>query len=242
MNGLDAYHATRNLIESSFNHLTWYEDACTQCGFKGISQIWKEEPAWYFWMNQIDGTFLLRLHAEEPLADNQFISLSLHYFPDPDEEAYQTLSAGEKRLLSDENSFDQKTNSPQFETYEQFVSMFVVAEVGFVIDPDNQLRVLLYSSELPSEHPSRTFLDLLVTALNFQSKQHHQRIFTLQDGTVNTLILVYSAPVFQSFLQEFGLKEERLKDLSLDERFADWKQAAHMDVVCSMSGTCSCHH
>jgi len=242
MSGIDAYHATRNLIESSFSHLTWYEDVCARSGFKGISQIWKEDPAWYFWMDQVEGAFLLRLHAEEPVADHQYVSLSLHYFPDPDEVLYQSLSAGEKWLLSDEKTFDSETNTPKFEAYEQFVSLFVVAEIGFVIDADNQLKTLLFSSELSPQHPARTFLDLLVTALNFQTKQHHQRIFTLQDGALNTLMLDYSAPAFELFLNEFQLSLEQLKDISSHETFADWKQVAHMDAVCSMSGACSCHH
>lgn len=242
MSSIDAYHATRNLIESSFSHLTWYEEVCARSGFKGISQIWKEEPAWYFWMDQVAGAFLLRLHAEEPVADNQYVSLSLHYFPAPDEVLYRSLSVGEKWLLSDEKSFDRETNTPKFEAYEQFVSLFVVGEIGFVIDPDNHLQTLLFSSELPQDHPVGTFLDLLVTTLNFQSKHHHQRVFTLRDGSVKTLMLDYSTPVFEQFLDEFQLSLEQLEDVSSQECFADWKQAAHMDAVCSMSGACSCHH
>lgn len=242
MSGLDAYHVTRNLIESSFSHLTWYEDVCSRSGFKGISQIWKVDPAWYFWMDQVAGAFLLRLHADEAVGENHYVSLSLHYFPAADETLYQTLSAGEKWLLSDEQAFDRQTNTPKFESYEQFVSLFVVAEIGLIIDPDNQLKVLLFSAELPSEHPARVFLDLLVTALNFQSKLHHQRVLSLQDGGVRTLMLDYSTPVFENFLSEFHLNAEQLEDVSSQENFAEWKQVAHLDAVCTMSGACSCHH
>ena len=37
------------------------KDVCEKTGFKGISQVWKEDPAWYFWLNQVKGAFLLRL-------------------------------------------------------------------------------------------------------------------------------------------------------------------------------------
>ena len=242
MSGLDAYHATRNLVESSFSHLTWFEDVCSQSGFKGISQIWKEDPAWYFWMNQVDGAFLLRLHAEEPLAENQYVSLTLHYFPTTEDDTYQNLSAGEKWLLSDEDSFDRETNTPRFETYEQFVSLFVVAEVGLVIDPDNQLKLLLYSSEHDQNHPANEFLSLLMTTLNFQSKQHQKRILKMREDGVQTLLVDYSSAVVEQFLKEFNLEDVQFDDVSSDDEFTQWKRAAHMEAVCSMNGACSCHH
>lgn len=242
MSGIDAYSATRNLIENAFSYLTWHEDVCEQAGFKGISQVWKEDPAWYFWSDHVKGAFLLRLHAEEPIADNQYISLSLHYFPTVEEEAFQNLSAGEKWLLSDESIFDRETSTPQFEAYEQFISLFVVAEIGFVIDPDNLLLLLLYSSEKGENHPVYEFIDLLISSLNFQSKQHHQNAFLLQDGSVNTSILSYSEPAFQQFIDEFELDSELLEAIVPGSRLAKWLHAAHIDAVCSMNGACSCSH
>ena len=243
MSSIDAYHVTRHLIENAFSHLTWYEDVCSASGFRGISQIWKEEPAWYFWMKQVDGAFLLRLHAEEPLGDHLFVSLSLHYFPVPDETAYQGLSAGEKWLLSDEDVFDRETNTPQFEAYEQFVTLFVVAEIGLVVAPDNQLRVLHYSSEQNESHPANEFLDLLVRALNFQSKQHHLSAFMLEEDEVSTLFLNYSDAVFDDFLSQFHLDKALLEEVDRgDEKLNRWEHAAHLDAVCTMNGACSCHH
>jgi hypothetical protein len=242
MSSIDAYSATRNLIENTFSHLTWHETVCTQTGFKGISQIWKEEPAWYFWSNHVKGSFLLRLHAEEPIADNQYVSLTLHYFPRIDEGAYHGLSAGEKWLLSDESVFDQETNTPQYEAYEQFITLFVVAELGFVIDPDNQLQVLLYSSEKDANHPFNEFIDLLISSLNFLSKQHHQHAYSLQDGAMNTSFLSYSESAFHQFLDDFELDLEQLEDFVHSNKLAKWLHAAHVDAVCSMSGACSCSH
>ncbi len=242
MNALDAYQATRNLVESAFSHLTWYEDVCLQSGFKGISQVWKEEPAWYFWLNRVDGAFLLRLHAEESLADNQYVSLTLHYFPAPGEDLYQQLSAGEKWLLSDDAAFDRGTNTPRFEAYEQFVSLFVAAEIGFVIDPDNQLGLLLFSSAVDAGHPARQFLSLLVTACNFFFKRHQQHIFAMRQENVPTMLISYSASMLARFMAEFRLRRAQLEDISAEERFVAWKHAAHMKAVCSMTGACSCRH
>lgn len=242
MSGIDAYHATRNIIENAFSHLTWHEDVCEKTGFKGISQVWKEDPAWYFWMDHVRGGFLFRLHAEEPIADNQYVSLTLHYFPTVNEEVYHGLSAGEKWLLSDESIFDQETMTPQFEGYDQFISLFVVAEVGFVIDPDNHLQLLLYSSEKDEDHPVHPFIDLLISALNFQSKCHHQQAYSLRDGPVKTTFLSYSESVFQQFLAEFELDPEQIDELANDDKLDKWLHAAHMDAICSMSSSCSCSH
>lgn len=242
MSGIDAYHATRNIIENSFSHLTWHEDICEQTGFKGISQVWKEDPAWYFWVDHVKGGFLLRLHADETIADNQYVSLSLHYFPTADEEVYDSLSKEEKRLLSDESIFDNKTMTPQFEAYDQFTSLFTVAEIGFVIDPDNLLQLLLYSSEKGEGHSVHPFIDLLIIALNFQSKCHHQQAFLLRDGPVKTTFLSYSEPVFQQFLAEFELDLDLLEELTNDDKLDKWLHAAHMDSVCSLSSSCSCSH
>ena len=242
MSGIDVYNATRNLIENAFSYLTWHKTVCEQTGFKGISQVWIEDPAWYFWLEHVTGAFLLRLHADEPIVDNQYVSLSLHYFPTTEETAYQDLSIEEKRLLSDESFFDQETNTPNFEGYDRFIHLFVVAEVGFVIDSDHQLQVLLYSSEPTVDHSVCEFIDLLICALNFQSKQHHQKVFLLQDGLMNTLFLSYSEPAFQQFIDEFEL-DSGLFELNVSNRRLDkWLQAAHINAVCSMNGACSCSH
>jgi len=242
MSRVDAYHATRSIIENAFSHLTWHEDICEKTGFKGISQVWKEDPAWYFWLDQVGGAFLLRLHAEEPISDNQYLSLSLHFFPAVDVESYQSLSIEQKKLLSDGSIFDLETNTPKFEAYEQFTSQFIVAEIGFVIDPENELQLLIYSSEKDESHPVHFFISLLVNTLNFQSKRHHLQAFMLQDESIKTIFLSYSDSVFQQFLVKFGLDLNLFENLVGDDKLNEWLHAAHIDAVCSMSSSCSCSH
>lgn len=242
MSGIDAYSVTRNLIENAFSHLTWHESVCTRTGFKGISQVWKVDPAWYFWMKDIKGAFLLRLHEDEPIANNHFVSLSLHYFPKTDEELYQNLSSVEKSFLSDNSVFDQKTNTPHFEAYEQFTSQFIVAEIGCVLDSDSLLQVLLYSSEKEEDHPFNSFIDLLITALNFQSKHHHQGAYLLKDDSVTTCFLNYSDGAFKEFLAAFALDIETLVGNISDHKLNNWLHAAHIDATCTVNGACSCSH
>jgi len=242
MTGIDAYSAVRNLIENAFTHLTWYETICNETGFKGISPVWKDEPAWYFWLDRVPGSFLLRYHADEPLEANQYISLSLHYFPTAGEEVYQDLSAGERWLLSDKSVFDRETNSPEFDAYDQFITSFLVAELGFVVDLDNNLQVLLYSTDKRGNHPLHQFLDLLVKALNFQSKKHHLQAYYLRSNEVNSTFLSYSQGSFEGFLQAFDVDINSLGELPLDGKLEHWQRAAHINGICSMSGSCSCSH
>lgn len=243
MSEIDANYAVRNLIDSAFSHLTWYEDLCEETGFKGISQIWKEEPAWYFWMKPCPGAFLLRLHAEESLTLGKLLNLSLHYFPARNEESYKHLSADEIRLIGDEDRFDIETSTPRFEAYQQFHDQFIDAEIGCVVDEDNRLQFLFFSTEQVLDHPVYTFIDLLVTALNFQSKQHQGRVVEIQDAGMRTLFLEYSQKALEYFLNEFDLGEAAsLVDISSAEMPQQWRRAAHLDAVCTMSGACSCHH
>ena len=242
MTSIDAHSAVRNLVENAFTHLTWHENVCQETGFKGISPIWKEEPAWYFWSDRVSGSFLLRFHAEESIEANQYISLSLHYFPTIDEDAYRKLSAGEKWLLSDKSVFDPVTNSPEFEAYEQFITSFLVAELGLVVDSDNNLQVLLYSSDKQKDHPLHQFLDLLIRALNFQSGKHHLQAYHLQDNELSSTFLSYSQRGFEEFLQAFDIDIDCLDELLPNDELKSWQHAAHMEAVCSMTGSCNCSH
>jgi hypothetical protein len=242
MSRIEAYGASRNLIDNAFTHLTWYEDVCEQVGFKGISQIWKEEPAWYFWQKQVKGAFLLRLHADEALVTEHYLSFTLHYFPRPDEAACQQLPDTEKALLADQSLFHPETNTPNFEAYEDFLSTFVVAEIGCVVDAENSLQLLLYSSDCDERHPVYRFLDLLITTLNFQSKRHHQQAYALQDGPLTTLFLSYSEGSFRRFLAFYELEAPLLETVVPNAKQKLWKYAAHLEAVCSAGGACSCSH
>ena len=52
---MDFIELHKRFIENSFTHLTWFEDICEKLNFKGISQVWVEEPAWYFWIKNSKG-------------------------------------------------------------------------------------------------------------------------------------------------------------------------------------------
>jgi hypothetical protein len=241
MTGIDPYAATRNLIENAFSYLTWHEDACKTAGFKGISQIWKEEPAWYFWLASVQGGFLLRLKDDEPLNDSQYISLTVHFYPSPSEAEECQLSLEESRLLADSSVFDMPTCTPRFEQYEACLPYFITAEISLLIGSDNQLQMLVHSTENEMQHPAAKFLDLLVNTLNFKDKTHHQQALQLEDDQGVSLFLIYNPAAFQDFLEYFEIDESTLVEPRMNESFCRWREFIQMRVDCSIQGTCGCH-
>lgn len=240
MTPLDAVTGTRLLVENAFSHLTWHEAACRQVGFKGISQVWKEEPAWYFWQEEIPGAFLLRLHGDEPLADSQFVSMALHYYPAPDDTQH-TLSRREAALRADDAVFDQPTGTPRFEAFETCLPHFIAAEIGLMIGPDNRLQLMVFSTDREREHPVYAFIELLVGALNFEAGTHHVEAGQLEDASIHSLLLAYDRRAFTTFQETFGLDVNVLSELCDMERLARWRRYAHLEASCTINGTCSCH-
>lgn len=242
MSQVDGFAASRSLIDNAFSHLTWFEDVCEQTGFKGVSQIWRENPAWYFWHKLSDGAFLLRLHADESFGDFQYLSFSLHYFPNLKGLSNLPLSPEEKTLLEDDQIFHRETCTPHFETYHQVLDYFVVAEIGCAVNADNELELILFSTRENEEHPAFLFFDLLVTALNFQAKRHHQKAYSLAGDSVATIFLSYSKGCLNEFLQAFEVEPSQIRPVIGDSLLKSWERAAHMEADCSANGTCSCSH
>ena len=241
MSCFDAYAATRNLIDNAVSHLTWHEKACSALGFKGISQIWKEQPAWYFWLDGIKGGVMLRLHKDEAVGSSQYVSLSLHYYPAAGTAAYLQLTAEEKVLIADEQMFDLKTDTPRFETFEECLPYFLVAEIGLLIDEDGQLQLLVFSSQTDSSAPSAVFFDFLVKTLNFYLKKHHHQVRQIDSGPTSSIILIYDDAAFINFEEIYELDIADFVDTLQADVLEHWKLAAHLDAQCSMQGACSCH-
>jgi hypothetical protein len=241
MTRIDAHAATRILVENAFSYLTWHEDACKAAGFRGISQIWKDEPAWYFWLDSVQGGFLLRLHDHEPLNDSQFISLSVHFYPSPSEAKDYQLSTEEQRLLSDASVFDMPTCTPRFEQFDACLPYFIMAEIGMLIGSDNQLQLLVYSTQSGMQPPSVKFLDLLVSTLHFAAKIHHRQALQLEHDKGMSLFLIYDQSTFEDFLNYFELEETTLFPSEMNELLSKWQSFSHLDVDCSMKRACCCH-
>lgn len=241
MSQIDACLATRTLIENAFSHLTWHETACRAFGFQGISQVWREEPAWYFWLDEVEGAFLVRLFEEEAIDTSQFVSLAVHYYPPTDSENRFQLSSRERQIIFDDDLFDRRTCTPHFEAFEACLGFFVCAEISLMIDPENRLQLMAYSTDDPVRRPTDRLLDLLVKALNFEAGRHHRAAWMLKENKPSSLFLVYDENGFKRFLAYFGLNRKNLQPAQITEDLNQWCASAQMDIPCSIHGVCSCH-
>jgi len=241
MTAFDGSEAVRNLIDSAVSHLTWHEDACKTFRLKSISQVWKETPAWYFWLTGISGGFLVRFHQEESVKHSQYISLLLHYYPDKGESAYQQLSDQEKILLDDSKIIDSQTNTPQFEAFEHCLPYFLIAEIGLLIDETNTLQTVVFSSSNDQTHPSEVFLDFLIKTLNFYLKFHHIHVKQLNLNEISSLFMIYDTTAFEEFIKTYHLDKSDFIHPIQTGRLEEWKNAAHLNAECSVNGTCACH-
>lgn len=237
----DPHACTRALIDNSFKYLTWHDDVCHAAGFKGISQVWKEYPAWYIWTDSAPGGYLLRMCSDEPMNDSQYVSLSLHYFPHPDEPENNNLSPEETGLIQAEDFFDQRTSTPNFEKFEEFLPFFVTAEIGLVIGSDNKLKLLIYTTVPEKTEISFKLLDLLIKTLNFFSRSHHRNVFQLDEVDYSSIFIEYDTMSYEKFLKSFNFSKQKLKDISLKDFVSGWKRFSNYSSVCSVKGTCSCH-
>ncbi len=241
MTAIDSSEVMRNLIDSAVSYLTWHEDACKTLGFKGISQVWQETPAWYFWVDGIAGGILFRLHQEESMGNSQYASFSVHYYPDAQEAAWQKLTEKEKLLLNDPEIIDPETHTPQFESFKYCLPYFLSAEISLLINSKNQLQTLVFSSVNDQNHPVSLFFGFLVKTLNFYLKSHHIKAKQLNMDDTSSLFLIYNIKAFEQFIKAYNLEESNFFEPLQTGMLENWKNTAHMNAECSAKGTCACH-
>ncbi|WP_022850848.1 hypothetical protein [Limisalsivibrio acetivorans] len=242
MSTIDINLAIRDIVDHSVSHLTWYEQACSDFGFKGISQLWEDEPSWYFWSDEIPGAFLLRFVDGEMVEGEGFASLVVHYFPDrSDAGSVSRLSDEELKLFEDDSLYDSESSSPRFEAYNSFLAHFKVAELGVLFDGDKCVKMLSLARTEEWKEESGVFFQMLISIFNFYWKSHHTSEFSLSQEGADVTLLVYDSDSFGVFRQSFGIEEQELRidtDRRLTERI---KHVSHKNYKCSANGACSCH-
>ncbi len=111
----------------------------------GVSQIWSEKPAWYFWI--AGAPCVYGLHFEEGwngapgIADAAGGLFSVKCYPHPDAPVFELFSREEQALaLSD--CFD-GTGTPRFEFLHRIpASLFNAASIEYAIGPDEAWSLL----------------------------------------------------------------------------------------------------
>ena len=136
----DAESFFRNKIENSLITASWVERVKHALGLKAVSQVWGEQPAWYFWIENAPGAFSLQLeHAatdqtgHEQWGNGIFV---IKHYPHPGREVFNNFSFQEQCFVRSEY-FD-RTHTPRFEYKEKIpATLFNVATMEYLTGPDD---------------------------------------------------------------------------------------------------------
>lgn len=117
---------------------SWFEEFKESLGIQGVSQVWGDMPAWYFWISESPGAYLFQLEeaGEESDGGGSRGLFSIKYYPRPGTEVFGRFSF-EERSLIESDLFD-NTGTPLAEAREKIPeSLFNVAAVECVLGSDD---------------------------------------------------------------------------------------------------------
>ena len=128
---------------------SWSEQFRSDIGFKGVSQIWGERLAWYFWLADSPGVYQLEMMDTEQdpdtLEDRCTAVFNVKCYPYPDRPEFQSFSFLEQKLVQSD-LFDD-TNTPVFEHKADIPpDLFTVATVEIDMDLEGHATIVSFES------------------------------------------------------------------------------------------------
>jgi hypothetical protein len=139
---------------------SWSDQFRADIGFKGVSQLWHDTPAWYFWLTDSAGVFKLELTEAHKTSNGQkggyAAFLTLKCYPHTDRPEFTSFSFIERNLVKS-HLFDD-TNTPIFEHHDNIpAGLFSVATIEMSMDSDGDTCSFSYESmdRLRSCHASQ---------------------------------------------------------------------------------------
>ncbi len=222
----------RQLVENPLTHLTWFEEICRELGLSGISQIWDEEPAWYFWLG--GRAYLLRYAGVQESATE--LIAALHAFPTSAELAGGHYDEIERSLLSAEH-FDFATMTPRFESFARFSHAFLAGELLLSL-ADEEISALLISGHDRSWEHVWSFAVFFVAMQIFYRKAApvaEPFVFSPQAGILSALVPFDATGAHIDGIGG-GKPGQRLATPAL------WQQLSDAKARCTAAGACSCAH
>lgn len=139
----------RNKIDNLLTTASWTDELKQLLAITGVSPVWDDVPAWYFWIDGAPGVYALVLEEafekpEDPSALHGLFSLKCYPFSGHAE--FAGFSFFERELVT--SSFFDTTNTPRFEHRASIPSsLFVVGAVECVIDKENRWSLLTLESQ-----------------------------------------------------------------------------------------------
>lgn len=136
----DAESFFRHKIENPLITASWVERVKQAIGLKAVSQVWGEQPAWYFWIENVPGAFSLQLaHASADQTGHEKWgngTFAIKHYPHPRQEGFNNFSFQEQCFVHSEY-FD-RTHTPCFEYKEKIpATLFNVATMEYLAGSDD---------------------------------------------------------------------------------------------------------
>ncbi len=139
---IDPEEFFRNKIDNMLVTASWVDQVRDILGITGVSQIWDEQPAWYFWLSSMGGAYRLQLESAYDDRKTYCSVFSIKYYPAVNEKLFQTFSAEERSIV--QSSLIDHTNTPSYDyRYKIPEELFSVGTVFFNTDVDGNCASLL---------------------------------------------------------------------------------------------------
>ena len=128
---------------------SWSEQFRSDIGFKGVSQIWGERLAWYFWLADSPGVYQLEMmdtEEDQDTRENRCTAVfNVKCYPYQDRPEFQSFSFLEQKLVQSD-LFDD-TNTPVFEHKADIPpDLFTVATVEIDMDLEGHATIVSFES------------------------------------------------------------------------------------------------
>ena len=128
---------------------SWSERFRSDIGFKGVSQIWGDRPAWYFWLADSPGVYQLELMNTEEDSDTEedryTAVFNVKCYPYREHAAFRSFSFLERKLV--QSDFFDDTNTPAFEHQGEIpLDLFTVAAVEISMDLAGHAAIVSFES------------------------------------------------------------------------------------------------
>ncbi len=128
---------------------SWAEKICTNLGIEGVSQLWGDKPAWYFWISGAPGVYLLELvetgTRQQEGFDLHQAAFSLKCYPFAGNRVFQSFSFEEQCLIR--SKYFDHTNTPHFDHREKIAqNLFNIAKIECVFDSDETIAAFTFES------------------------------------------------------------------------------------------------
>ena len=149
MKAIDIESVFRTILDNMLVTASWVDEAKAMLGIEGVSQVWSEKPAWYFWLTGAPCVHHLQLedaytvNGLDPATCSGLFSVRC--YPYGTERVFRTFSFEERGLIG--SRFFDETNTPVLEHLDLIPpALFTAGSVEFVTSEDNSWASLTLES------------------------------------------------------------------------------------------------